>query len=161
MPAKLDHAGDQTIARLTALGAQLRAHRKALRINATSTAEAAGVSRMTLHRIERGEPSVAMAAYFNVALALGLDLDLANPKEDTDTPPKVRGWIPARVRLADYPELQRLAWHVHGKDALTPAQALGIYERNLRHMDLKALEPRERDLIEALRQALGGASDVR
>jgi transcriptional regulator with XRE-family HTH domain len=36
---------------------------KALKVSATTAAEAAGMSRMTLHRIERGEPSVTMGAY--------------------------------------------------------------------------------------------------
>jgi len=34
--------------------------RKALRVSATVAAEAAGMSRVTLHRIEKGEPSVTM-----------------------------------------------------------------------------------------------------
>jgi hypothetical protein len=38
---------------------------------------------------------------------------------------------------------------------LTPAKALGIYERNRRQLDLEALEPRERELIDGLHRALG------
>jgi hypothetical protein len=50
---------------------------------------------------------------------------------------------------------------VHGTDVLTPAEALGIYERNARHLNLDTLEPAERDLMEALRVALAdGAADV-
>ena len=59
------------------------------------------------------------------------------------------------VGLADYPQLEQLAWQVHGTDELTPAEALSIYRRNWRHVDANALEPRERDLIDALRIALG------
>jgi hypothetical protein len=67
------------------------------------------------------------------------------------------GWLPARVRLADFPALKQLAWQVQGTDELTPREALGIYERNWRHVDEAALLPREQNLIDALRLAFGGA----
>ena len=51
--------------KLTALGQKIRSQRKALRITATATAEAAGMSRVTLHRIEQGEASVTIGAYLN------------------------------------------------------------------------------------------------
>ncbi len=70
------------------------------------------------------------------------------------------GWIPARIHLADYPQLKQLAWQVHGTDELTPAEALSIYERNWRHVDANALEPRERQLIDALRTALGETNGI-
>ena len=139
--------------KLAALGQQIRAHRKALRVNATAAAQAAGMSRVTLLRIENGEPSVTMGAYLNVMAALGLDFGLVTPSATKDEERK--DWIPVRIRLADYPQLKQLAWQVHGSDELTPAEALGIYERNWRHLDLQAMEPRERQLIEALRLALG------
>jgi hypothetical protein len=110
-----------------------------------------------LHRIEKGEPSVTMGAYLNAMAALGLDFGLTKPADQaTETADDDRqGWIPARIRLADYPQLKQLAWKVHGTDALTPGEALSIYERNWRHVDVKALEPRERALVDALRMALG------
>jgi len=135
-------------AQLVILGQQIRARRKNLKINATIVAEASGISRVTLHRIEKGEPTVTMGAYLNVAAALGLKLGILSPNEK-------QGWIPARVRLADYPQLKLLAWQVHGVDTLTPAEALSIYERNWRHIDEAALDARERDLIAALRLGLG------
>ena len=64
------------------------------------------------------------------------------------------GWIPARVRLADYPQLKQLAWQVRGVDRLTPREALDIYERNERQLDPETLTPAEAQLIEALRLAL-------
>ena len=64
------NAGDVLIK----LGGEIRAQRKALRVNATAAAEASGISRVTLHRVERGEPSVHMGAYVNLMLALGLNL---------------------------------------------------------------------------------------
>ncbi len=78
-----------------------------------------------------------------------LDLTLLRASEVPDADRE--GWIPARIKLADYPQLKQLAWQVHGTDALTPAEALSIYERNWRHVDVPALEQRERQLVDALR----------
>ena len=151
---------------LTAIGRQLRTHRKALKVSATTAAEAADISRVTLHRIEKGEASVTMGAYLNVMTALGLNLGIqAANAMPGDGPAKVdsgqnthKGWVPARIALANYPQLQQLAWHVQGLKELTPAEALSIYERNARHLDLQAMEPHERDLMGALRVAYGTTS---
>jgi transcriptional regulator with XRE-family HTH domain len=147
--------------KLTALGQKIRAQRKALRISATATAEAAGMSRVTLYRIEKGEASVTMGAYLNATAALGLDLGITptdSPAAQAPTGDRA-GWIPARIALADYPQLRQLAWQVHGTDTLTPREALDIYERNWRHLDPQALEPHEQQLIDALRLALADGTD--
>ena len=156
MPAKPLAISNDTAARLGALGLQIRTRRKTLGLSATVVAEAAGLSRVTLHRLEKGAPAVTMAAYLNVMAALGLDVCLSVPAEQTTVAPAVdhTGWIPARVRLADYPQLKQLAWQVHGLDELTPAEALSIYERNWRHIDVPALQPHEQQLVDALRLAL-------
>ena len=60
MPAKAPPTGDLVAARLASLGQRIRARRKQHKVTATTAAEAAGMSRVTLHRIERGEPSVTM-----------------------------------------------------------------------------------------------------
>ena len=154
----------QSAAQLQALGAQLRARRKALKVSSTAAAEAAGMSRVTLHRIEKGEPSVTAGAWANALAVLGLSLAALDAEDasatntggipDTD----LSQWIPVRVRLADYPQLRALAWQVHGTDTLTPVEALGIYERNARHLDTAAMTPAEQALLQALRAALGGAA---
>ena len=163
MPARAPVIAINTAEKLITLGQQIRARRKALRISATATAEAAGMSRVTLHRIEHGEPSVTIGAYLNAMAALDLEFGITRPEGRTNETADGdrQGWIPARIRIADYPQLQRLAWQLQGTDELTPREALSIYERNWRHMDVQALEPRERQLIEALRLALGeGGGDV-
>ncbi len=159
MPSKIQTTAETVAQKLVAIGLQIRTQRKLLKINATVAAEACGISRVTLYRIEHGEPSVTMGAYMNSLAALGLDFRVVTSTDvaakSTEHPPL---WIPARVGLADYPQLKQLAWQVHGTDQLTPAEALSIYERNARHLDMQALEPSERMLIDALRVALGDGS---
>ena len=159
MPSRIQNTADAATQTLAAIGLQICTQRKALKINATVAAEASGISRVTLYRIEHGEPSVTVGAYLNALAALGLDLRVVLATDVAPGPvvhPPL--WIPARVRLADYPQLKQLAWQVHGIDELTPAEALSIYERNARHLDMQALEPSERMLIDALRVALGDGS---
>ncbi len=158
MPSTSPVITEQITAQLQALGAQVRARRKALRLNATVTAEAAGVSRVTLHRIEKGEPSVTAGAWCNALAALGMSLQARTTADagahDLAAGPGRAGWIPARIALANYPQLRALAWQVHGTDTLTPAEALDIYERNARHMDLHAMSADEQALLDSLRLAL-------
>ncbi|ARN18792.1 helix-turn-helix domain-containing protein [Piscinibacter gummiphilus] len=141
---------------LAAWGERLRAHRKALRISATAAAEAAGMSRVTWHRIENGEASVTVGAWLAAMSAMGLKWDIEGPQSTPARAPMSS--IPLRVRISDYPELQRLAWQVHGTDELSPSEALDIYERNRRHVDEASMAPHERDLLGALRSVLGGRS---
>lgn len=156
IPATAPATGEALAAKLLALGEQLRAQRKRLGVSATTAAEAAGMSRVTLHRIERGEPSVTMGAWLNAAAALGLDLGVVG------APPRPPGRgeqaaVPMCIRLADYPQLARLAWQYQGAGEVTPAEALSLYERNWRHIDQGALAPQERALIQQLVASLGGS----
>lgn len=157
MPSRAPLIATTALNQLIAMGKQIRAQRKALRINATTVAEAAGMSRVTLHRIEKGEPSVTMGAYLNVMEALNLDFGIIKPTEPAENILDVdrEGWIPARILLADYPQLKQLAWQVHGTDELTPVEALSIYQRNWRHVDVQAMQTHERQLVDALRIGLG------
>jgi transcriptional regulator with XRE-family HTH domain len=160
VPAAAPTPGDIVVAALAALGEQLRAERKRLGVSATTAAEAAGMSRVTLHRIERGEPSVTMGAYANAAAALGLALGLALGV--AGSPSAVPGrdrqaGVPQRIRLAEYPQLERLAWQYQGATEVTPAEALNLYERNWRHIEQDALAPNERALVHSLVASLGGS----
>lgn len=71
------------------------------------------------------------------------------PGERRDRP----NWLPARLRVDDYPRLRELAWQVPAGAELTPREALDIYERNARHLDPAGLTTEERDLVDALRLA--------
>ena len=151
MPATPPPAPAAEQARLADLGARLRAARKRQRVSAVAAAQAAGISRVTLHRIERGEPTVAIGAWAAAADALGLSLDLV----DRNAAAEPRA-LPKKIRLRDYPQLKRLAWQLQGVDEVTPTEALGLYERNWRHVDRAQLSEREAELIDALSRRLGG-----
>lgn len=158
MPANSPRLAAPAATKLAALGERIRDRRKALKVSAVDAAEAAGMSRVTLQRIERGEPSVTMGAYIGAASAVGLELELVDPREGGrgkggrgGKPP-----FPARIRLVDYPQLKRLAWQLHGVTTLTPEDALGLYERNWRQVDTAALDGAERALVNALVQHIGG-----
>jgi len=157
MPAKSPEITADIAHQLHTMGDRIRAQRKKLRINATVASEAAGMSRITWHRIEKGEPAVTMGAWMNAVTVVGLTLQI--PETET-TDADRQGWIPARIRLADYPELEKLAWHVHDAQDLSAREALDIYERNLRHLDAEALSAEESQLIEALRDAFGHTSGL-
>ncbi|MDN5924665.1 MAG: helix-turn-helix domain-containing protein [Xanthomonadales bacterium] len=146
---------------LEALGAQLRLRRKALGVSATAAAEAAGLSRVTWYRIEKGRPSVSAGAYASAADALGSVWTCVEPETlATKTPDLAVGWLPLEIRIADYPQLRQLAWQMPGTAVLTPRQALSIYERNTRHVDERALDPPERALLKALRALYRGGDGV-
>lgn len=145
---------------LKSLGEQIRARRKAMRVSATAAAEAAGMSRVTWHRIENGEPSVSVGAWADAITALGLEWQTQLGGESThsgddSTVRDPANWLPVEVKLADYPHLNALAWQVHGDPALTPAEALDIYERNARHLNEETMSVREQGLLTALRAVFG------
>ena len=53
-------------------GASLKTWRKIYELKAVQVAERAGISLGTLHKIEKGDPSVSVAAFLEVARSLGL-----------------------------------------------------------------------------------------
>lgn len=60
---------------LDAFGERLRLARKRRKISTATAAVRAGISRMTLHRAERGAPEVAMGTYFRILTVLSLSDD--------------------------------------------------------------------------------------
>jgi transcriptional regulator with XRE-family HTH domain len=168
MPATAPPSTASVTHRLQLMGEQLRARRRQLQVGAVAAAEAAGLSRTTLHRIERGEPSVTMAAYLAVAEAVGLEFRLT-PASTRELLPPAAASTPERllpttampappqcIRPEDHAQLRQLAWHLTPGTVLSPAEALTLYERNWRHVDVAAMADTERDLLSALVQADGG-----
>lgn len=145
------------------LGHALRARRKAQRISMTAAAEAAGMSRVTWHRLEKGETGVAWGFALAAASALGLGMDWVvdddgSPSTRVCAPtPSLDDWMPLTIRLDDFPGLRRLAWQVRdGLDTLTPREAWELYERNGRHLDMENLSVDEEALMRTLRKVYGG-----
>ena len=126
-----------------------------------ATAAAAGISRVTLHRVETGAASVTLGSLMNVLDALDLSLGelegadtrkAAVPQTETTVPPT------DAIAIRDYPLLQHLAWHVQGSTSLRPAEAAGLYARR-RRREWEPLLPHERQLITAL-ERLTDQNDV-
>jgi transcriptional regulator with XRE-family HTH domain len=130
---------------LSRLGDQLRILRKQLGLTAVDAARAAGISRVTLHRIEKGEASVSVGAYVSVALALGTTLELAGRTNKTGSV------VPASITIDDYPGLQKLGWQIKPGTVLSALEAWDIYARNWRHLSVDSLTPSEAELVHALR----------
>lgn len=160
MPAKAPPISRKARDLLRTLGQRIRGRRRELKVTMTAAAESARMSRMTWHRIEKGEPSVAAGTYASALAALNLHWSESPSVEDRLPVGAPRSWIPARVSLHDYPELKRLAWQVHGVETLSPTEALSIYERNWRHVDETRMSEDERALVHALREAFSGGQDV-
>jgi transcriptional regulator with XRE-family HTH domain len=61
---------------MDALGDRLRKARLRRKLTGVLFAERMGVSRDTLHRLESGDPGVALGTYLRALRVLGLDADL-------------------------------------------------------------------------------------
>lgn len=59
------------------------------------------------------------------------------------------------VVIGDFPQLRLIAWNRDPHDAITIVAAFGLYERNWRFVDEKALLRHERDLIDRLTREYG------
>lgn len=67
------------------LGADIRDARRRRRISTQIMAERAFISRMTLNKVEKGDPSVSMGTYATVLFVLGMTerlSELADPSQD-------------------------------------------------------------------------------
>jgi len=72
-PTTLPRAARQALAKL---GEDIAIARKKRRISTVSMAERAFISRSTLYKVEKGEPTVSMGIYATVLAILGLVEDL-------------------------------------------------------------------------------------
>ena len=159
MKKKIDKISEDAVSQLADIGQLIRQHRKSFKITANAAAETAGISRVTLHRIEKGEPTVSMGAYLNVISALDLNLHLSAKTDIGNTANAGSvGKLPVRLSLSDYPQLKELAWHVQGVNELSLVEAHSIYERNKRFLDTENLSDSEQELIELLGVAFEGAA---
>lgn len=124
---------------LRELGAALRAERKRLGLTQVEAAQHSGIGRQKLIQVEQGKPGVAVAAYAAVMDALGLT-------------PAVK---PSKIRVDEYPQLQRLVWNRPGVKMLAERDALALYERHWDLVDADQLNRHERALLQRLTHKYG------
>jgi transcriptional regulator with XRE-family HTH domain len=134
---------------LATIGQKLHLRRKSLKVSAESVAIAAGISRITLHRIEKGEPGVSMGAFVSVIEALGLQFIVSS--KDLEKPALNISEIDlSKISIKDYPQLKQLAWQLHDDAVLTAVEAKNMYERNEKHIYFDLISEKERELIKLL-----------
>jgi transcriptional regulator with XRE-family HTH domain len=160
MPAKVSLLTDSLQNVWAQLSDRVREARLRRNMTAEQLAREAGITRVTLHRLEQGDPSVTVATFLKVLDSLRLTQDLASVAGDADRrtdgerlPPRR---LPTRIRIDDYPQLRQIAWHLRDSGAtVTPREALELYERNWRHVDQDLVQPKERSLIKKLVDTVG------
>lgn len=131
------------------VGGQLRARRKSLGLTMDDVAKKAGLSRVTLYRVEKGEPSVNAGALVRVARVLGTHIAVGGD-----------GGLPPSIRLSDYPGLSRLGWQLAPDTELSPYETWSLLSRTWRHIDDTAITAADARLITQLEQRFGVISDV-
>jgi transcriptional regulator with XRE-family HTH domain len=88
---------------LRKLGHDIRDARRRRRIPVAILAERASISRMTLNRIEKGDPRASIGGYAKVLFALGMAerlADLADPRHDSVGLELEEEHLPERIRLS-------------------------------------------------------------
>ena len=83
------------------LGHDLRDARRRRRIPAEIAAQRASISRMTLLKIEKGEPGVAIGSYATILFVMGLTdrlAELADPRHDAVGLQLEEEHLPQRIR---------------------------------------------------------------
>src|SRR5271170_5364836 len=89
---------------LKKLGNDLRDARRRRRIPVAIAAERASISRMTLSKIEKGDPGVAMGLYATVLFVMGMADrigDIADAKSDSVGLQLEEERLPQRIRSSD------------------------------------------------------------
>ena len=87
---------------LRKLGHDIRDARLRRRIPVVILAQRASISRMTLHKVEKGDPGVSLGTYATLLFALGMAdrlSDLADPKHDKVGLELDEERLPKRIRL--------------------------------------------------------------
>ncbi|MBC31813.1 MAG: transcriptional regulator [Muricauda sp.] len=66
------------------IGENIKLARKRRKLTTEQVSERAGIHRATLHRIEKGDPSVGIGLYFNVLKVLNLENDFSKIAQDDE-----------------------------------------------------------------------------
>ena len=165
MPARPD-TSPETGKRLSELGERLRLARLRRKLSAQAVADAAGITRVTLHRLESGAPAATLGTLAKVMDTLDMagDLTLLARDDivgqqllDAALPPRRTRALPRAIRLSDLPHLHEVAaWHLPDDETtLTPEEALSLYERHWRHIDPARITGKEATLLRQLTRTVG------
>lgn len=133
---------------LASLGQRILLQRKKLKVATESVALAAAISRITLHRIEKGEPSVSMGAYISVIIALGLNLSIQEVAPKLNDAEKEKN--PCEIAIKDYPQLKLISWQLKDDAVLNALEAKNMYERNQKYILFNEMTEHEKKLIKQL-----------
>jgi transcriptional regulator with XRE-family HTH domain len=92
------------VRQMSALGERLRAARLRRRLSTIVFAQRTGVSRDTLNRLEKGDPTIALGTYARALRVLGLDRDLDAVARDDELGRKLQDLQlpPRRARREDH-----------------------------------------------------------
>jgi hypothetical protein len=88
---------------LRKLGHDIRDARRRRRIPVAILAQRASISRMTLNKVEKGDPGVSMGNYATVLFVLGMAdrlADVADPRHDSVGLELEEEHLPQRIRLS-------------------------------------------------------------
>jgi|SRR5580658_8533630 len=88
---------------LRKLGHDIRDARRRRRIPVAILAQRASISRMTLNKVEKGQPGVSAGTYATVLFALGMAdrlADVADPRHDSVGLALEEERLPERIRLS-------------------------------------------------------------
>ena len=97
---------------LRKLGHDIRDARRRRRIPVAILANRASMSRVTLNKVEKGDPGVSLGNYATVLFALGLIErvgDIADPRHDAVGIELEEENLPARIRLSGAPRPAKTA----------------------------------------------------
>jgi transcriptional regulator with XRE-family HTH domain len=133
---------------LASLGQRILLQRKKLKVAAESVALAAAISRITLHRIEKGEPGVSMGAYISVIIALGLNLSIQEIAPKLNDAEEEKN--PCEIAIKDYPQLKLISWQLKDDAVLNALEAKNMYERNQKYILFNEMTEHEKKLIKQL-----------
>lgn len=92
---------DALVAKLTRMGEDISAARRARRISQAEMAEKIGVSRKTISSLEQGDPKVGFGTYLQAAWVMGLEdrlLGAFSPEKDPVAQRQARMSLPERIR---------------------------------------------------------------
>lgn len=134
---------------LATIGQQILLRRKNLKVSAESVAITAGISRVTLHRIEKGQPGVSMGAFISVIEGLGLQFSVTAKNFQIPGASKCAINL-SKIAIKDYPQLKQLAWQLHDDGVLTAVEAKNMYKRNEKHIYPNLITEKEKELIKLL-----------